>query len=90
MRRPRDRQIYRTRYRQRLGKHAPAATNRRATIEILLETWFSTWSVPRSYKEENWGDPVSSVRESVKSGLEPGGRAIAIVGSATRKRVVTD
>jgi hypothetical protein len=26
--------------------------------------------VPRSYFEENWGDQVSSVRESVKRGLE--------------------
>jgi hypothetical protein len=27
---------------QLLGKHVPAATNRRATLEVLLETgWFS-------------------------------------------------
>jgi hypothetical protein len=29
------------------------------------------WSVPRSYKDNNWGDQVSSVRESVRRGLEP-------------------
>jgi hypothetical protein len=40
------------------------------TIEVLLETRFSNRSVPRSYKEDNWGDQVSSVRESVKRGLE--------------------
>jgi hypothetical protein len=26
---------------------------------------FSLWSVPRSYKEDNWDNQVSSVRESV-------------------------
>jgi hypothetical protein len=31
---------------------------------------FSTSSVPRSYKEDNWGYQVSSVRESVKRGLK--------------------
>jgi hypothetical protein len=39
---------------QRLGKHVPAATDTHATIEILLETVFSTRSVQRSYKEDNW------------------------------------
>jgi hypothetical protein len=48
------------------------------------------WFVPRSYLEDNWGDPVSSVRESVKRGLEHGSRGIAIVGAVTRKRPVTD
>jgi hypothetical protein len=49
---------------QGLGKHVPTAKNRRATIELLLEAGFSTRSVPRSYKEDNWGDQVSSVWES--------------------------
>jgi hypothetical protein len=31
--------------RQRLSKHIPAATDAHATIEGLLETVFSTWSV---------------------------------------------
>jgi hypothetical protein len=31
---------------------------------------------------------VSSVRESAKKRLEPGGRGIAIVGAVTRKRLV--
>jgi hypothetical protein len=56
--------------RQRLGKHVPAATDAHATIEILLETGFSTRSVPRSYKEDNWGNQISSLWESVKRGLE--------------------
>jgi hypothetical protein len=50
--------------RQRLGKHVPAATD---TIEILLETVFSTRSVQRGYKEENLGNRVSCVREVVKN-----------------------
>jgi hypothetical protein len=24
---------------------------------------FSMWSVPRSYLEDNWGDPVSTLKE---------------------------
>jgi hypothetical protein len=55
---------------QLLGKHHPAAKNRRATMEILLERGVSAWSGTRSYKEDNWGDRFSSVRESVKRGLE--------------------
>jgi hypothetical protein len=55
---------------QRLGKHVSAGTNRRATIDVLLETGISVQSVARSYKEDNWGGQVSSVRESVKRGLE--------------------
>jgi hypothetical protein len=61
-----------------------------ATIEVLLETVFYTRSMPRSYKEDNWGKKVSSVQESVKKtgswkravvqrGLEPGSRGLAIV-----------
>jgi hypothetical protein len=34
---------------QRRGKHAST------TIQLLLETVFSMWSVSRSYVEENWG-----------------------------------
>jgi hypothetical protein len=33
---------------------------------------------------------VSSVWESVKGGLVPGGRGIAIVGAVIRKRLITD
>jgi hypothetical protein len=32
---------------------------------------------------------LSSVRESVKRGLEPGGGGIVIVGAVTKKRIVT-
>jgi hypothetical protein len=38
---------------QRSGKYASTAT------ELLLETVFSTWSVPMSYLEDNWGDLLS-------------------------------
>jgi hypothetical protein len=30
-----------------------------ATIKLLLETVSSAWSVPKSYLEDNWGDPLS-------------------------------
>jgi hypothetical protein len=33
--------------------------------EALLETVFSTWSVQRGYKEDNWDNQVNSVREAV-------------------------
>jgi hypothetical protein len=42
---------------QRIGKYVPAAMNKH-TIELLLETVFSTRSVLSGYKEDNWGDPV--------------------------------
>jgi hypothetical protein len=31
----------------------------------------SAWFVSMGYKKDNWDDQVSSVRESVKRGLEP-------------------
>jgi hypothetical protein len=43
---------------QRCGKSTSTA------IELLLETVFSTWSVQRGYKEDNWSDQVQ-----VKVGL---------------------
>jgi hypothetical protein len=46
--------------RQRIGKHVPAAMNTYATIELLLETVFSTRSVQRGYNEDNWDHPVES------------------------------
>jgi hypothetical protein len=44
--------------RQRISKHVPVTTNTYETIELLLEMVFSTRSVRRGYKEENWYDPV--------------------------------
>jgi hypothetical protein len=44
--------------RRRIGKHVPAAMNTHSTIELLLETAFSTRSVQSGYKEDNWGEPV--------------------------------
>jgi hypothetical protein len=39
---------------QQISKHAST------TIELLLETLFSIWSVQSGYKEDNWGNPVSN------------------------------
>jgi hypothetical protein len=50
-------------FRQLLCKHVPAATNRRATIEVLLET--GCFYVVRA--EDHWRDQVSSVWRSVKN-----------------------
>jgi hypothetical protein len=52
--------------RPRLGKHVHAVTDKHATIEVMLETVFSTRSVQRGYKEDNRGNRVSSVLESVR------------------------
>jgi hypothetical protein len=40
--------------RQQLSKQFTAAMDTHATIEVLLETGFSTRSVQRGYKEDNW------------------------------------
>lgn len=42
---------YRVVSRQRLGKRAPAATDRHVTIEVLFEMLLSTRSVQRDCKE---------------------------------------
>jgi hypothetical protein len=39
---------------QRRGNHAST------TIELLFETVFSAWSMPRRYLEDNWSDLVSN------------------------------
>jgi hypothetical protein len=46
--------------RQWIGNHVPAVVNTNTTIELLLETVFSTWCLQSGYKEDNWGDPVVS------------------------------
>jgi hypothetical protein len=48
--------------RQRLGKHILAVTDMHATIEVR----FYTRSVQMGYKEDNWGNRVSSVQEALK------------------------
>jgi hypothetical protein len=60
--------------RQRLGTWIPAATDTLATIEVLMETVFSTRSVQRGYKEGNWGNQVSSIRESGEERQPEGNR----------------
>jgi hypothetical protein len=52
------------RLRDKIGKHVPAATDTHA-IQVLLGTVFSTRSVQRGYKKDNWDNRVSSVWESV-------------------------
>jgi hypothetical protein len=61
---------------QRLGKYVPAATYNHATLEILLETMFSTRSVHRGYKEDYRGKQVSSVGDSVKKNVSWKGASI--------------
>jgi hypothetical protein len=51
---------------QRIGKHFPAATTTYTTMELLLETAFSTQSVQSGYKEDNFGDPVFSCQLEVE------------------------
>jgi hypothetical protein len=68
--------------RQRLGKHVPVATDTHATIELLLETVFSTRSA-RVCKKDKWGNQVSSVRETVKKRTEEKGQ---LQGSRRSKR----
>jgi hypothetical protein len=66
--------------RQRLGKHVRAATNTHETIEVLLETVFSTRSVPRRYKEDNWGNQVSERELRVEAGSKTSTVALRVVG----------
>jgi hypothetical protein len=78
---------------QRLRKRIPVARQQilnNATVGNNNErTVFSMWSVPRCYKEGT-KSVDSSVQESVKRGLETGGRGIVIVGAVSRKRLLTD
>jgi hypothetical protein len=63
--------------RQQFCEHIPAAKNKHTTIEVLLETVFSTRSVQTGCKEDNWSNRESSVQESVKKssvGMEPQSR----------------
>jgi hypothetical protein len=52
--------------RQRFGKRVPAATDTHTTIEVLLETVCSAWSVQGGCAEDNWDNRVSSLLEAVK------------------------
>jgi hypothetical protein len=61
---------------KQFDKHVPTATDSHATIEELLETGFSAQSVQRGYKEDKWGDRVSSVRESVRKRARWRGAAV--------------
>jgi hypothetical protein len=41
------------------------------TRDASRQRGVSTWSMQRSYLEDNWGDPVSSLQESVRKRFEP-------------------
>jgi hypothetical protein len=53
-----------------MGKYVPKATKTHATIELLLKTVFSTWTLQRGYKEDTRGDPVELRVEFCKGGSE--------------------
>jgi hypothetical protein len=57
----------------------------RATIEVILETAFSTRSVQTGYKEDNCGNLVNSVREVVKKGLEGEDEEAPLLEAVTRQ-----
>jgi hypothetical protein len=56
--------------RQQIGKHIPLAMNTHTTVELLLDTVFSTQSVQRGYEEDNWSDSVQLRVELYKGGWE--------------------
>jgi hypothetical protein len=41
---------------QRFGKHVLVSTYTHATIDVLYGTMFSTRSVQRRYRKDNWGN----------------------------------
>jgi hypothetical protein len=64
-------------------------------IEVLMETGFSTRSVPKTYKKDKWGNQISSAWATVKKsdslegaavekGLQPGNKGITVVRSRYR------
>jgi hypothetical protein len=50
-----------------------------ATVEVLLETTFSAWSVPKSYKEDNWSNQVSE-RTHVEAGSNTSTVTLRVAG----------
>jgi hypothetical protein len=59
------------------NNHVPMTTNPHATIEELLETAFSTRSVPRCYKKDNWSKLSSS---RVEAGSNTSTVTLRVVG----------
>jgi hypothetical protein len=78
---------------QQFSKHVSVARQQVLNNETVeLQKWktaISTWCTPRCYKQGT-RSVDSSLWESVKRGLEPGGTGIAIVGCVTRTFLVTD
>jgi hypothetical protein len=60
-----------------------------ATVEILLETVFSTRSLQRDYKDDK-ARRGSWKGAAIQRGPGHGSIGIAIVGAVIRKRLVTD
>jgi hypothetical protein len=56
-------------------------------VSIREETEFSTWSVPRSYLEDNWADKV--VKKKKKARMEAGSNtstvALLVVGGDEKR-----
>jgi hypothetical protein len=71
---------------QRLGKHVLAATD----TNPIIGDCFLCGPCRYVYSKGRGCSSVSSVQESVRRGLESGGRSIAIVTAVTRKRLGTD
>jgi hypothetical protein len=70
---------------QRLGKHVASGRE-----ELCFQCGPCRDGITEGTRLELSQLKVSSVRESVKGGPDPGGRGIAIVGVVIRKRLVTD
>jgi hypothetical protein len=74
---------------QRISKHVPAAMSTHATIELLLETVFSTGSMQRGYKEDNWGNPVSWELSSAREAMKRWRYESSVVGYSTNSNDVS-
>jgi hypothetical protein len=68
-------------FRKWLSKHVPVARDKHSTVEVLLETVFSTRSVQKGYTKDNLGNRVISAQDSMKKrnswnriGREPSSR----------------
>jgi hypothetical protein len=74
-------------YRRRVGKHVPAATDMHAIIEVMLETVFSSRSVQRGYKKDNW---TVGREPSFGEDVSAEAKESRLLEAVTRKCLVTD
>jgi hypothetical protein len=75
--------------RQQIGKQVLAATNMHATIELLLETVFSTRSVQRDYKGDNRGNQVRIVTR-VEVGSNTSTVTLQVVGGDEKRSLTSE